>query len=114
MPRPDDDASTTGRLLIVVERSGGFAGLTRTWRVEPAPADRSAWFDLVEGCPWNDAAPPRATGGADRFQWRVTVEAAASTRHAELGDDLAPSWRALIDAVRAGRAPAAPGRRTTR
>lgn len=111
MPRPDDDAATSAELLIVVERSGGFAGLTRTWRVEPPPADRTAWLHLVERCPWGAAARPRAASGADRFHWRVTVHAAEASRQAELGDDLDAPWRALIDAVRAGGLPTSPDRR---
>ncbi|QCR42023.1 hypothetical protein C1N74_11790 [Microbacterium sp. SGAir0570] len=100
-------------MRIVVERTGGFAGLTRTWRVEPAPAESACWRELVGRCPWQEidaSAPAGKTGssGADRFHWRIAVTDSETTRQAELNDDLDEPWRSLVDAVRTGRS-ATPG-----
>ncbi|QLD12622.1 protealysin inhibitor emfourin [Microbacterium oleivorans] len=109
MPQPSDD-DTTPVLRIEVERTGGFAGLSRSWHVEPEATDREAWLGLIEDCPWRDASPPRSpTRGADRFQWRIRVDDPGGIRSVELTDDLDTAWRALIDAVRAGRTPPAGG-----
>jgi hypothetical protein len=108
MPDTRDDGSAA-QLRIVVERTGGFAGLTRTWRVEPAPADRDGWRELVGRCPWDrvtETAPPT---GADRFRWRVEVIDSERTRRAELGDDLDAPWRSLVEAVRTGHPAEADG-----
>ncbi|WP_258317921.1 protealysin inhibitor emfourin [Microbacterium sp. SGAir0570] len=112
MPDTRDDGSTA-ELRIVVERTGGFAGLTRTWRVEPAPAESACWRELVGRCPWQEidaSAPAGKTGssGADRFHWRIAVTDSETTRQAELNDDLDEPWRSLVDAVRTGRS-ATPG-----
>ncbi|MGZ0067932.1 protealysin inhibitor emfourin [Microbacterium arborescens] len=107
MPDTRDDGSAA-ELRIVVERSGGFAGLTRTWRIEPTPAEREGWRELVQRCPWQEidaSAPAGRTGssGADRFHWRIVVTDSETTRQAELNDDLDEPWRSLVEAVRTGR-----------
>ncbi|MDD7945025.1 hypothetical protein PUW79_10335 [Microbacterium sp. NE2HP2] len=111
MPDTRDDGSAA-QLRIVVERTGGFAGLTRAWRVEPTPADRDGWRELIGRCPWQeiDASAPAGktgSGGADRFLWRIAVTDSETTRQAELNDDLDEPWRSLVEAVRTGH-PAEP------
>ncbi len=105
MPKPSDDDATPV-LRIEVERTGGFAGLSRSWHVEPAGDERDAWRALVESCPWRAASSPRnVAAGADRFQWRIRVSDRGDVRSAELDDDLDVAWRDLVDAVRDGRMP---------
>lgn len=96
MPEPDD----ADALRIVVQRTGGFAGLSRTWSAEPEPAERPRWIALVQSCPW-DAGSRSSDGGADRFVWEVRVDAGAETHRAALGETaLEGAWRELVDAVR--------------
>lgn len=104
MPETRDDESAAA-LRIVVERSGGFAGLTRTWRVSPAPSERKVWIDLVEQCPWAETEDSASPAGADRFRWRITVTDGEVTREVELGDDLDAPWRFLVESVRSGHPP---------
>ncbi|PTT13874.1 hypothetical protein DBR36_16590 [Microbacterium sp. HMWF026] len=103
MPQPDtvDDE----RIVIIVVRSGGIAGLSRQWRAEPDADDEPRWRDLVERCPW-DRMPP-ATTGADRYQWRIEVHrGAAAVRQAKLGEtQVEGPWRTLVDEVREAAAP---------
>lgn len=97
----------TDRMLIVVVRSGGFAGVSRRWRVEPAPAEQPRWTTLVERCPW-DAPEPDADAGADRFVWTVHARIPDAELQRELPESqLTGAWRDLIEAVRAAgeRAP---------
>jgi len=105
MPEPE---AADDRMVIVVVRSGGLAGLTKQWRTEPEPDLRPHWRRLVESCPWD--APPPSTRGADRFQWRIEVLDGASTAHrAQLGDgQIAGPWRELVDEVRQSAAPTRP------
>lgn len=105
MPQPE---ATDDRLVVVVVRSGGIAGLTKQWRTEPEPERRPQWRKLVESCPW-DATPP-ASDGADRFHWRIEVlEGESAVHRAQLSDgQVAGPWRALVDEVRRSSAPTRP------
>lgn len=95
-PEPRDEVT----LSVVVERSGGFAGLTRRWRVEAAPGEAPDWVELVDQCPWDE--PGRTLpSGADRFAWTVSAHRGRERRHAELAEqDVDGAWKRLIDAVR--------------
>lgn len=58
MPQPPDPASPSpgaSLIVITVGRSGGFAGLSRTWRVSADAADADRWIALVDDCPWSPA-----------------------------------------------------------
>lgn len=123
-----DEPAAEFALSIRVERTGGFAGLTRRWSATPPPDEADHWRSLIDACPWDTAAPgdaasPRAgaeveagahveatTGGADRFCWTVVAGTPTSEHTAVLPEtDLDEPWRRLIDAVRAadaGRSPA--------
>lgn len=101
-PKKADDAP----VVVEVTRSGGFAGLRRTWRAEPVePDDAVVFVQLISECPWSecDAADGDSTGrGADRFRWSIEARCGDDdAHHAELGEsDLTGAWRALVDAVR--------------
>ncbi|MFC8680947.1 protealysin inhibitor emfourin [Microbacterium ureisolvens] len=109
---PSDDAPEAGAdivLIVRVVRTGGFAGLKREWTAEPPPEDVPHWRELIDGCPWNDAAADDPPEGADRFQWRITVTLTQEPpREAEMTDDrLEGPWRDLVDEVRAFEQPVA-------
>lgn len=99
MPPPTDRIPAVS---VTVLRSGGLAGLTRRWHVEPPASDAGVWVELIESCPWPAAsAPRRAARGADRFAWTVSARCGDRDERAELAEtDLDGPWRALVDAVR--------------
>ena len=83
-------------MKISVVRSGGFAGISRTWvvRLEDQP-DQTAWLGLLDELPW-DHRPPPDLRGADRFVYRIRV----SRRRITLPEQqLAGPWRTLVDRV---------------
>lgn len=55
---------------IVVSRSGGFAGLTRTWSVEVSPSEaEERWLPLLE-----QAEPPAVEDvERDRYVYHIAV-----------------------------------------
>ncbi len=86
---------------MTVVRTGGIAGLRRTWRAAPVGADAERWLGLIERCPW-DAPPHDRPSGADRFCWQVSAEVGRQHREARLPDgEMIGPWRTLVDAVRA-------------
>lgn len=107
----------TAVVRITVTRTGGFAGLRRTWTAE-ADADGAApWLSLIDGCDWdaasslNDLVPT----GADRYIWVLDARWHDTAREAALTEpDVTGPWRDLVDAVRDARnsasSPTAPGR----
>lgn len=104
---PDPIDPPLQSVAVTVTRTGGIAGLRRTWTAE-AGEDATPWIALIERCPWNaaDHSDRRAPSGADRFVWRVTAQCGDSAREAELVDsDVLGPWRELIDAVRAAPGP---------
>ncbi len=104
MPQPE--AENAGRLIIIVVRSGGIAGLSTQWRAEADAADAPRWRELVEKCPWDAASEP--SPGADRYQWRIEVHHDETPVHrARLGDgQVRGPWRTLVDEVREAAPPA--------
>jgi hypothetical protein len=91
---------TSPPLRILVVRSGGFAGVPRTWSVE-AEDDADTWLPLIEACPWGAQGTDPAA--RDRFVWRIEVRARRHHRRsASVPDrDLAGPWRELVDRVKA-------------
>ncbi len=71
---------------IAVSRTGGVAGMTRTWsvRVDDGQDGAADWSALVDACPWDE--PVASTPGADRFVYLVRAVDGA--------------WRRLVDRVR--------------
>lgn len=101
VPDLTDDADH-GRIVIVVVRSGGFAGLRRRWRVEPSPETMPDWVSLVERCPWDQRMGDDAQAGADRFVWSIHAVLPDEQREQVVPDSLLRgAWRELVDAVRA-------------
>jgi|GEM_PF-488741 len=91
----------TAAVVIRVTRSGGVAGIRRTWSVESAESD--GWAPLVDGCPWSDE--PKSyepeSHGPDRFVWFIEVRAPEPARAAQLPDAAVQGpWRRLVDRVR--------------
>lgn len=93
-------------MKISLERSGGFAGMTRTFQVdadaltdeERALVDRLVASAEFFALPATIAAPDAA--GADRFSYRLTIESADGTHTVETSDASAPdSLKPLIDWV---------------
>lgn len=82
-------------VVIRVVRSGGFAGLTREWRIE---GEREEWMPLIEACPWRSI--PRDPNSRDRYVWRIEVRAPSTRRKAEVPDAaLTGPWRELVQRV---------------
>jgi hypothetical protein len=103
--RDDRSHSTpdpTRAIAVTVTRTGGLAGLRRTWRAEPQTTDAPRWIALIDECPWDAAHPsqPVSPGGADRYVWSVDARCGDAQHRAALADpDVAGPWRELIDAV---------------
>jgi hypothetical protein len=82
-------------MKIIVERSGGFAGLVRRGEKDLAallPEQLAALEKLLsEGAP--SPAPPE---GADRFMFKIEVQGAQGTRTLTLREALMPPCLAAI------------------
>lgn len=95
MAQRQDDGQT--RLSILVVRSGGFAGLTQQWQVDPRD-DADEWVALVHACPWSAVGHDAAS--RDRFVWRIEARLARTVRRASVPDALLVGpWRVLVDRV---------------
>ena len=94
-------------MKIIVQRSGGVAGMKRTWTVRPEPPeDTDRWQPLIEACPWDDVAGPgAATSQPDRFMYSIR----ADQRRAVLPErELTGPWRDLVESARAAAEEAGP------
>jgi hypothetical protein len=95
-------------MKIIVERSGGIAGMKRTWSVQALPPeDTELWQPLVEACPWDDAptSAPATAVQPDRFLYNIR----AGQRRAVLPEQAVTGpWRDLVDSAKAA-AESAPG-----
>jgi hypothetical protein len=100
------DARPDPEWVILVVRSGGFAGLSREWRVRSSEHPGVDWVALVEACPWSAVAhPDRARPAPDQFVWRIEAKATARKRRATLPDSrVRGPWRQLVDEVKAATA----------
>jgi hypothetical protein len=94
-------------MRILVERTGGFAGIKKTGAVdsEALPAEESAELERLVAAAGilqpAAAAPQQATGqqGADQFQYNLTVESSGGQRTLELHDPVNPEVKRLLDWV---------------
>ena len=96
-------------MKITVQRSGGIAGMSRTWSVlAMPPEDKDLWQPLVEACPWDEAprtARDAPSGQADRFLYDIR----ADRRRATLPEQAVTGpWRVLVDQARAASESAGP------
>jgi hypothetical protein len=87
---------------IVVRRSGGLAGIDRTWRVDTETVDDpEGWYDLVDTLPREEPGRRRGTV-ADDHLWTITV---ARTTVSVPGSRLEGPWADLVDRVQDEGAP---------
>ena len=100
-------------MKIVVTRSGGFGGLTRTWSLEVSRTEaEQRWLPLAEAqvedqggehpdSLVDDQAAKAAAGGSvqrDRFTYRIAIGyTEVQLPESELDD----AWRELVDRARA-------------
>jgi hypothetical protein len=88
-------------VIVTVTRSGGIAGIHRTWRAQAEEDAASPWIARINECPWDAVERSHPAQGADRFVWDVNARCGEEARRAELADsDVQGPWRELIDAVR--------------
>ena len=82
-------------MRLTVVRSGGFAGMRRTWSAQLSSEEaEQQWLPLFR-------QPPPATDdeGADRFTYEISVGPAAVTIPERC---LTGPWRELVDRARSG------------
>lgn len=89
-------------MKITVERSGGVAGMKRTWTVQAvSPDDKDRWQPLVEACPWDTvpaASRSISPGQPDRFTYSIR----AGQRRVTLPEQaLTGPWRDLVENAKA-------------
>lgn len=83
-------------MKITIQRSGGFAAITRVWTVVAASSEeKERWMPIVEACPWDDVAPPAPPAGqADRFIYSIR----AGQRQAKLPEtQVTGPWHVLVE-----------------
>jgi hypothetical protein len=97
-------------LRIELTRSGGYAGLTTKLgeldTAELPEAEARAIEELVQKAdlPALAAASPMRGGGADRFQYELTIEGPDGRHELAMSEDRIPDeLRALIDRLRSGQ-----------
>lgn len=84
-------------LRVEVARTGGFAGIRRTWCVE-RDDDAEDWRRLVDACPWGSSRTDSSS--QDRFVWRIEARVDRRRRVATVPDrDLVGPWRDLVNRV---------------
>lgn len=82
-------------MRITITRSGGFAGLKRTWSIELS-GDEEDWRELLGSLPWDEVRP--APPQPDRYVYRVRC----APREVTIPEQqLTGPWRELVERVRA-------------
>jgi hypothetical protein len=82
-------------MKVTVVRSGGFAGLTRSWEVSiDERADRDSWLEFLDRLPWYDAPQERAKPDAFSYRIQCSTHRITLPEHALIGP-----WRELVDRV---------------
>jgi hypothetical protein len=88
---------------IDFERSGGFAGISLAASVDTAslaPDEAREIEQLLEKIDFDALRqrPPRATRGADRFQYNLTASVKGARQNVSIGEaELTPELRALVE-----------------
>jgi len=92
-------------MIIRVERSGGFAGLTVHSRIDTDdldPSERQELTDLVESSGFLESSLPSRSDqpGHDRFHYSITIEYHEEQRTVELDESEIPDdWQSLIQFI---------------
>jgi len=82
-------------MKVTVVRSGGFAGLTRSWEVSiDERDDRESWLEFLDRLPWHDAPHERAKPDAFSYRIQCSTHRITLPEHALIGP-----WRELVDRV---------------
>ena len=82
-------------MRLVVVRSGGFAGMQRTWSTQVSSEEaQERWLPLLQD------PPEAADGEADRFTYEISVGPAAVTIPER---QVKGRWRELVDRARSGQ-----------
>ena len=89
-------------MKIIIERSGGIAGMKRVWTVQAvSPDEEDRWQPLVEACPW-DMVPETGRRVPEGQPDRFTYDIRAGQRHARLPEHaLTGPWRDLFEFAKA-------------
>ena len=96
-------------LTITVARSGGFAGLTRTWSLSAALDKSQELLELVNACPWRGFHSDAVS--RDRFIYLITVRAPRKHRTARVPEaSLTGPWKLLVERVQQEHPAPAPTR----
>ena len=82
-------------MKLVVVRSGGFAGMQRTWSTQVSSEEaQQRWLPLLQD------PPEAADGEADRFMYEISVGPAAVTIPER---QVKGRWRELVERARSGQ-----------
>ena len=90
------------RMTVQFERSGGFAGIRTTATIDAgslSPEEARRLRELVDNAGFFDLPPVLSASapGADRFQYKITIETGNRKHTVELSDAAAPaSLRPLL------------------
>ena len=88
-------------MKVIVIRTGGMAGLRRTWEVavDDQP-DRESWAELLTRLPWEHR--PKVPAQPDRYVYEIRC-----SRHRVVlpEQQVTGPWRELVDRVRNTEAP---------
>lgn len=99
MTSSDEACAHRRSVLVIVTRTGGFAGLRREWRAQPSIEDEPRWIALIKSAPWG--AETDESRGADRFTWRIDAQYGPHERTIELPEHAVQGpWQDLIEQVR--------------
>jgi hypothetical protein len=88
---------------IILERSGGVAGLRRTYRLDTnnLPEEQTRQVEeLVKQCQFFTTPHSSPSGeGADRFQYRLNIKSEESSHTIDFSGPAAPNLQALVKIV---------------
>ncbi|RFA13837.1 hypothetical protein B7R22_11470 [Subtercola boreus] len=89
------------QVAVTVVRTGGFAGLKRTWEAtadDPSTVD--VWLGFADSLPWG-ATPREDPRSVDRFVYRIVIAVHSEVRHETTLPEsaLTGRWRDLVDRV---------------
>ena len=87
-------------MRIEISRSGGFAGMTRTWSLEVSPAEaEERWLPLADQAAGNPGEEQslREESGRDRYVYHIMIGYQEVTLPESRLDE---PWKELIDRAR--------------